>query len=228
MLARNHIECLKGSMLFGSLPDHVFDRVVAHPAVRAVAYKQDDIVCQQGDPADFVFCVAKGAVKLTTSVRNGQDIVVDVFHPGTCFAEALLFRADDYPVSAIALSPCTVISISKAAVEQELRREPDTIAVLLSSTYAHLHRLLRQIERLKATSGLQRVAGYILALDEREADSNMVRIPYEKQTLASLLGIQPETLSRSFKRLEKHGIRVKGPVVIIEDRRALEAFLGET
>lgn len=225
MLSETYLECLRQTVLFGSLPRAVFDRLADQAYV--TTFGQGAVICRQGEVVHSVFCVADGAVKLTVIGRNGQDVVVDIFNPGMAFAEALLFRKDAYPVSATALVESRVIEISKPMIEAELRADPDTIPMLLSSTYAHLHRLVRQIEHLKASSGLQRLAGFILTLDDRKAGTNIVRIPYEKQTLASLLGIQPETLSRSFKRLSEHGVRVNGPIVEIRDRKALEAFLGE-
>ncbi|MDU8941835.1 Crp/Fnr family transcriptional regulator [Ovoidimarina sediminis] len=225
MLAEGFVKCMQGSILFGALPEDVFNRIAQHAHVTTA--RQGDTICREGEEAFSVFCVAEGAVKLTVAGRNGREVVVDIFHPGTCFAEALLFRKDAYPVSAVALTDSKVILVSKSVIEAELLREPGTIPTLLSATYAHLHRLLRQIEHLKATSGLQRVAGYILALDDLDRNTNFVQIPYEKQTLASMLGIKPETLSRSFRRLSEHGVRVDGPIIEVMDRKALEAFLGE-
>ena len=225
MLAPQFIECLRSSVLFGALPDVVFDRIAAQSHVMTA--RTGDTICREGEEAFSVFCVSVGAVKLTVAGRNGHEVVVDIFHPGTCFAEALLFRKDTYPVSATALSDSKVIMIPKSILEAELKKEPETIPMLLSSTYAHLHRLVRQIEHLKASSGLQRVAGYILTLDDLDKTSRRVQIPYEKQTLASMLGIKPETLSRSFRKLAEHGVSVDGPIIEIRDRAKLERFLGE-
>lgn len=220
------LTCLKKSIFFGTLPDEVLDRIV--DAAKVGTYAQGDVICRQGDAANALYCVAEGTVKLSVTVRNGQEVVVEIFQPGHSFAEALLFRDTVYPVSAVALTDAKVISVRKSVVEAELRTHPDTISTVLTATYGHLHRLVRQIEELKATSGLQRVAGYILAMLDHDADAVEVRIPFEKQSLASMLGITPETLSRAFRRLSEHGVRVSGPVVRVHDRRALEEFLEET
>lgn len=220
------ITCLKKSIFFGTLPDEVLDRIAS--AAKVGTYDQGDMICRQGDVANALYCVSEGTVKLSVMVRNGQEVVVEIFQPGASFAEALLFRDAVYPVSAVALTDAKVISVRKSVVEAELRAHPDTIPTVLAATFSHLHALVRQIEALKASSGLQRVAGYILAMHDHEADADAIRIPFEKQTLASLLGITPETLSRAFRRLSEHGVRVAGPVVMVHDRRALEAFLEET
>lgn len=224
MLDHARVDCLKKTVFFGMLPEDILKRVVAEANLRHI--KQGESICSQGEPATSVFCVTEGAVKLTVSRSNGLDIVVDIFHSGSTFAEALLFRDAIYPVSGVALTDSEVIAVPKSVLEAALRAEPDTIPSLLTATYMHLHRLLRQIEHLKASSGRQRVAEFILALADHDGGKSKIRIPYEKQTLASMLGMQPETLSRAFRRLADHGVHVDGPMIEITDPGALEALIN--
>lgn len=224
MLSQACIDCLKQTVFFGMLPEMVFDRVI--PRARLTDVAQGQAICNQGEIATAVFCVVEGAIKLTVSRANGHDVVVDIFHNHSTFAEALLFREDTYPVSGVALTDSQVVVVPKSVLEAELRAEPDTLPTLLTATYMHLHRLVRQIEHLKASSGRQRVAEFILALSDHDGGASVIRIPYEKQTLASMLGMQPETLSRAFKRLADCGVHVDGPTVEIRDRAALEAFVA--
>lgn len=224
MLSSEQVDCLKRSTFFGMLPPDMLDILAAHAQV--ISLEQGEAVYRQGDESRAVFCVASGAIKLTLARRNGTEVVVDIFHAGMSFAEALLFRDDVYPVSAVALSSSTVISVPKPLLEAQLREKPDTLSSLLTATYVHLHRLVRQIENLKAASGQQRVADFLLALAEHNNNADRFYIPYEKQTLASMLGMQPETLSRTFKRLAAHGVEVNGPEVKLTNRTALEAFIN--
>lgn len=226
MLSNSERDCLKGTVFFGALPDDTFDRITANAVV--TSHPQGGTVCREGEEAMSVFCVAEGIVKLTVASRSGQDVVVDIFQTGDSFAEALAFRNVRYPVSAVAVVDSRVIAVPKDVIQTELNTHIEAMNAIFAATYSHLHRLVRQVEQLKAASGLQRVAGFILTLADKDANTSVIRMPYEKQTLASMLGIKPETLSRSFKRLSEHGIRVAGPVIEVQDRAALEAFLGES
>lgn len=225
MLNEADLGSLKQSIFFGALPEDVFNTVVAHAEILNV--KSGEAISQQGHPAAAIFCVATGAIKLTVVGSGGREVVVDIFEPGSSFAETLLFRKGNYPVSAIALKPSTVVAIPKSVIETELRAHPEAIPDVLSAAYSHSHRLVRQVEHLKASSGLQRVADFLLTLAERHDEAVRFEIPYEKQTIASMLGIKPETLSRSFRRLTEHGVRVDGPIVEIRDRAALQALLND-
>lgn len=224
MLNHNETECLRKAVFFGALPDDVFTRIAAHATSQSIGAGQ--VLFRQGDPARMIYCVAEGIVKLWVSSRNGDEVVVEIFREGQCFAEALAFNQNDYPVSASALTTAQVLGIPRSVIQTELRANPDAFPALLTSAYQHLHGLIRQVEQLKAASGLERVAGFVLSQAEAGAGSSKIHIPYEKQELASMLGIKRETLSRAFKRLSGHGLRVDGPTMEITDRAALEAFLS--
>ena len=225
MLSNSERACLKGTVFFGALPEDIFDKITGEAVISD--YPQGANICREGEESISIFCVAEGIVKLTVASRSGQDVVVDIFQAGDSFAEALAFRNVRYPVSAVAVAKSRVIAIPKSIIKSELNTHIEAMNAIFAATYNHLHRLVRQVEQLKAASGLQRVAGFILTLADQDENVSTIRMPYEKQTLASMLGIKPETLSRSFKRLSEHGITVSGPLIRIEDRAALEAFLGE-
>lgn len=225
MMSASDIRCLKNNVFFGSLPDEVLDHVVTQS--RAADVKAGDTIFHQGEDANMIYCIVDGVVKLTVSAINGDTVVVDLFHAGDSFAEALAFRDAPYPVSAAALSDARVVAVPKNKIQSELRANPDAYPAVMTAAYTHLHRLVRQIEQLKAASGSQRAAGFILALAESQENATEFEIPYEKQTIASMLGIQPETLSRAFKRLAEHGLSVRGQKVRILDRVALENYLND-
>ncbi|MEX0344146.1 MAG: Crp/Fnr family transcriptional regulator [Rhizobiaceae bacterium] len=226
MLSQQEIDCLKKTDFFGALPQEVFEHLLAHAHV--IKLKTGTEIFHQGDEAHAVYCVVKGVIKLSVASKNGDTVVVDIFHPGSSFAEMMAFRDVPYPVTATALADSRVVAIPKSLIRHELKTNPVAYSAVLTAAYTHLHRLIRQVEQLKAASGLERVAGFVLAHAEKETNSCSILIPYEKQTLASMLGIKPETLSRAFKRLEGHGLAVRGPIVEIRNRSALEKFLNES
>ena len=57
-------------------------------------------------------------------------------------------------------------------------------------------------------------ANYLLALRAVGDGGSIVRLHHEKRVLASLLGMTPENLSRSFAALNKYGVAVQGSVVL--------------
>lgn len=215
----------RATFFFGALPETMFDDVYAQS--RLVSFDANETLFIQGTPADAVFAVIEGMVKLTVERKDGQEIVVETFHAGTSFAEALAFGNEHYPVSAIALVPSRILVAPSKVLQTALTRHPEAFGDILAATFAHLHRLVRQIETLKSNSGTERLGHYILthvADGDKRAE---IQIPYEKQVLASLLGMKPETLSRAFRRLRDHGVALEGRLIRLEDADALRGFLDQ-
>ena len=53
-------------------------------------YRKDQIVYRQGDPADSVFFIQSGKVKLTVVSEQGKEAVVAILGPGHFFGEGCL------------------------------------------------------------------------------------------------------------------------------------------
>jgi hypothetical protein len=51
-------------------------------------------------------------------------------------------------------------------------------------------------------------------------------VPFSKRQLASRIGMQPETLSRTLQTLAANGLYLRGREIIVTDRGAAEAFCG--
>ena len=75
--------------------------------------------------------------------------------------------------------------------------------------------LVRTIKSHKLRAPLVRLANYLLVQQRRQGGGSVLRLPLQKRMLASLLGMTPENLSRSFAALSEHGVRVDGPLVTI-------------
>lgn len=224
-LSDQDLATIERSVFFSSLPQAVFDAVVRQGNVVRLGLGQS--LFREGEAATSVFAVLDGLVKLSVLSRDGTDVVVEIFHPGTSFAEALVFRQAPYPVTATALVESRVLAVPSQVVSKEIEATPDAFGAILGSTYIHLHKLVKQIEALKSNTALERVGRFVLALSNTAQQPREFEIPYEKQVLASLLGIKPETLSRTFRRLEAHGVVLEKRKIRLTDKAALESLLDE-
>ena len=223
MVSREDDSRTRQSFFFGSLPRPVFDAI--RTGSRIVTLGDGETLFDEGEQADAVYSVLEGQIKLTTARRDGSEIVVDTFHAGTSFAEAMVFEGSQYPVTATALEYTRVFAAPAVLVRREIRKNPDAFDAMLAASYRHLHSLVRQIEQLKADSGIERLARYLLRLSENAEPGSVLELPVEKQVLASLLGVKPETLSRAFRKLQEHGLEINGPRFQITDGAALARFV---
>ena len=105
-----------------------------------------------------------------------------------------------------------------------MHSRPELCIAILSSTFAHLHSLVAQVEQLKAHTGAQRVAQFLVSLAQEEDGPCDVLLPYDKVLIAGRIGMKPESLSRAFGRLKQQGVKIKQNHAEIADVAALRRF----
>jgi len=97
---------------------------------------------------------------------------------------------------------------------------------MLASASLHLKRLVDQIEELKARTGPQRLADFLVGLAPVAQGPCTIALPYEKLLIAGRLGMKPESLSRAFQRLRAVGVRINQNTVAVGDVARLTEFAG--
>ena len=102
--------------------------------------------------------------------------------------------------------------------------QADTAVTVLASCFGHLHSLVAQLEQLKAQTGAQRVAEFLLELSPCEEGSCIVTLPYDKVLIAGRLGMKPESLSRAFAKLKSVGVSISRNSATIEDVERLRDY----
>lgn len=153
--------------------------------------------------------------------------MVGVFTKGSSFGEAVAFRHDTYPVAAEAVTDCVLIRIEADMILRQIRENPEVAISILSATFVHLHGLVAQVEALKAQTGAQRVAEFLLELAPCRDGSCEVTLPYDKVLIAGRLGMKPESLSRAFARLKDQGVTIRQNTAQIDDVSALRDYVEE-
>ncbi|WP_171235101.1 Crp/Fnr family transcriptional regulator [Ruegeria sp. HKCCA6837] len=194
------------SLLLRSLPEQHVDTLLRQAVWRQ--YDRGETIFLQEEEAKAVHVVLAGWVKLFRVTPTGAEAVVSVFTRGDSFGEAVALRDVPYPVSAEAVSPCEVMHIPSPVLLSLMREDAEIGVSILAATFTHLHSLVAQLEQLKAQTGAQRVAEFLLNLCEAESGTCEVELPYDKMLIAGRLGMKPESLSRAFSRLKTVGVKI--------------------
>ncbi len=212
-------EAVKKSVLLNGLSEDMRENLLKGSVRRS--YSEGETIFVQGDVARSVLIVLSGYVKLSRMTPSGNEAVVTIMGRNRSFAEAMVLRGEPYPVSAEAISDCTLLQIDGVRLRQFLLENQEFAIRMLASTFVHLQGLVDQIERLKAHTGVQRVAQFLADLTDLETGPCEVSLPYNKRLIAGHLGMQPESLSRAFARLREHGVRVDANKAEIDNIAAL-------
>lgn len=192
-------------------------------AAQKIAIEKNDFVFHRGDPANGLYVVAVGHIKLAVPAANGQEKVIEFFGPGEAFGEAFMFLEKPYMVEAQALDDSLLIWIDKQDIYAAIDRDASFAKRMLAGLSLRLHTLVKDIETVNLQNAMQRVAAYLLS---QPCEGGEMRFPFNKGLIASKLGLTPETLSRLLHQLvDARVIEVDGKRVSILDAAALQARL---
>lgn len=220
-----YTDLARKSLLLSGLSTDIAQTVLASARLRE--FDRGATIFLQGERATAIYIVAEGWVKLYRIAPNGAEAVVGVFTKGRSFGEAVAFRNDTYPVAAEAVTDCKLIRIEADAFLRLIRSNPEIAVSILSATFVHLQSLVAQVEALKAQTGAQRVAEFLLELAPCTTGACEVVLPYDKVLIAGRLGMKPESLSRAFAKLRDQGVTIRQNNAAIADIAALRDFSEE-
>jgi CRP/FNR family transcriptional regulator len=132
-----------------------------------------------------------------------------------------------------------VACCSRAAFNTRLAADPEAERAFLNMTFRVLEDMVDAIYSLGQRTALERLAVFLLYLrhwrrlsesiaDDAEPTLNAVDLPMTREDIADFLGLQKETVSRSFGQLEERGLirRLDSHRVRIIDLAALRELAG--
>ncbi|PDT85823.1 Crp/Fnr family transcriptional regulator [Sinorhizobium sp. BJ1] len=210
------------SRFFARLPPSTVEDVLKSASVSE--YEERDVLFRQDENVDDVFFVLSGLVRLCRMGKDGREADVALFPEGEMFAETAMFLRQRATASAVAAERSVTIRLNGGRLQQLAATDHEVAQALIE----HLCYRGKMTEDLLAEDRLltatQRVANFILSQCPKDSASFSFRLPFQKHVLAGKLGVAPEALSRAFSTLRQSGVMVRGRLIEIHDRPALERF----
>jgi CRP-like cAMP-binding protein len=189
-------------------------------ACQQVNVEKNQYVFHRGEPANGLYVVVVGTIKLAVPAANGQEKVIEFFGSGQAFGEAFMFLDKPYMVEAQALEDSLLIWIDKQDIFAAIDRDPSFARRMLAGLSVRLHTLVQDIETVNLQNAMQRIVAYLLS---QPRINGQTQFPFNKSIIASKLGLSPETLSRLLAQLSGEKlISVDGKHVLLHDLDALE------
>ena len=196
-------------------------------ALLTAAYAQQfpahvDLI-REGDPADFLYVVLEGSVELF-SASHGRESSMAVVTPVSTFILAATIKDAPYLMSARTIAPSKLLLMPSRNVRSAFDDDPDFARAIVTELATCYRSVVKSMKNLKLRTAIERVGNYIVRLHDKSGRADIVELPFGKRSLASILGMTPENLSRAFGALQSHGILMDGARIEITDRAALEAI----
>jgi CRP/FNR family transcriptional regulator/CRP/FNR family cyclic AMP-dependent transcriptional regulator len=175
-------------------------------------FERDETIFAMLEPADGLYVIASGRVKVCVSSSGGKELILATLGPGQFFGEMALL--DDAPRSAtvIAQLPTSTYRIRRQDFEQLLESHPSIARKLLRELSLRLRRANAQMESLVTLDVVGRLARFFIGLARQHGQllGNgwvAVRRPTH-QDIANSIGTSRETVTRLINDLEQRGLVV--------------------
>ena len=158
-------------------------------ARRVTKFPRSAVIFAQGDPADDLFYLRQGSVKLSVVSRTGKEAVVGILGAGDCFGEGCLAGQPRRMATASALSASTVVAIGRKEMGETLRADPSLAAGFLLHMLARNIRIEEDLVDQLFNSSEKRLARALLLLTRYGTAGRPLPLPkLSQETLAEMVG----------------------------------------
>ena len=174
---------------------------------RTREYRNKQIVFSQGDPADAVFFLQNGKVKLTVVSTRGKEAVIGVLERGSFFGEGCLAGQAVRMSTASAIQPSSIIRVDRSTMVRLLHREPEFAELFTAYLLSRNARIEEDLVDQLFNSSEKRLARILLLLAHfgKESRPEGVIPKVSQQTLAAMVGTTRSRVNYFMNRFRKLG-----------------------
>lgn len=193
-------------------------------------YDVGDEVFRQDSPCEGIHCIAIGSLVLRKINAQGNSVLIDMVEAGSTVGYRSYYNHRHHAEQAETLEPSTICLVPSATVEHLLAHNSDLSAQFAGSLAEDLRDMQQSLLDSVVHPVRARVARLLQLLIQRFGEGNengqiLLRLPFGRQEMASLLGIQRETVTRTLNALQSDGVlNHTGRTVVVED---LDRLLDE-
>ena len=174
---------------------------------RILSFRRKQTIFAQGGPADAVFYLQKGKVKLTVVSKIGKEATIGLLTEESFFGEGSLAGQALRMCSATAVTDCTVLRIGKKSMMQALHREHAFSDMFVAYLLARNIRFEEDLVDQLFNSSEKRLARILLLLAHfgKEGTPEAVVPKISQESLAEMVGTTRSRVSFFMNRFRKLG-----------------------
>ena len=169
-------------------------------------YAPGQLIFEEGDPADFVFNISDGEVRLYKLLPDGRRQVTGFLAPGDFLG---LVSDSAYAYGAEAIGKVELCCMRLTGLERLLSDIPPVREKLLDMSRDELMAAQEQMLLLGRKTAREKILSFLLYrhnhLGRTDGDAS-IDLPMSRTDIADYLGLTIETVSRTFTALREEGL----------------------
>ncbi|HVZ00888.1 MAG TPA: helix-turn-helix domain-containing protein [Dongiaceae bacterium] len=214
--------------LFANAGDATVHDLLAFAPVSTIGRNQ--FAVREGTTPNSLLAVVGGRFALMTQTAGEQPQVIAMAGRGDLVMAASAISATPYPLTARAVEESRIASFPLATLWAAADRDHGFSADLARVVCGDWRSAIGQLKDYRLRSAPQRFAIHLVRLAAAAGQPHQgaaeVALIDDRKTLASLLGMTPENLSRTIAQFRERGVTVTGRAVTIADLAGLADFAG--
>lgn len=166
-------------------------------------YRKDEEIYGEGEPAEYVYQVIRGAVRTYKLLNDGRR-QIGAFHlAGDVFG---LDSGSTHRLTAEAIADTTVRLVKRRNLEIAAGSNVKVAHHLWTMTAGGLRHAEDHMLLLGRKTAMEKVATFLLEMDRRLARTGTMALPMCRRDIGDYLGLTLETVSRALSQLHDEGV----------------------
>ncbi|HRU05386.1 MAG TPA: Crp/Fnr family transcriptional regulator [Candidatus Brocadiia bacterium] len=216
------VKALGACPIFSGLAGTDLRRLAGVVSLRV--FEAGELLFTQGAAAEGFYALVSGGARVFRFGQDGREQALHLFGPGELCGEVPVFHGGKYPASAAAQGETQAFYVPGKAFLDLAFERPGMLLEMLAELSSRLRRFVGLIDDLSLKEAPARLAKALLDMRVQQGRDD-VRLEMAKGALASRLGVNAATLSRTFRKMEDRGvIAVKGRTIRVLDAAGLGAL----
>jgi CRP/FNR family cyclic AMP-dependent transcriptional regulator len=164
-------------------------------------------IFQQGDPADSVFYLRRGKVKISVTSQQGKEAIVAILDSGEFFGEGCLAGQLLRIASATAMTDCSLARIEKPLMARMLHEQHDLSELFVTHLLSRNIRYEEDLVDQLFNSSEKRLARILLLLAHfgKESRAETILPSVNQENLAQMVGTTRSRVSHFMNKFRELG-----------------------
>ncbi|CAL2084932.1 Crp/Fnr family transcriptional regulator [Tenacibaculum dicentrarchi] len=187
--------------------------------------KKGDVLFEEGEHINGVFCIKNGICKVSKMSDNGRDQIVNLVRKGDLLGERSLINDEASNLKAIAVNDMEICFIPKEEIVRDLEENQKFTMDVLKTMASSLKTADDFIVDMAQKTVKQRLASTLLNLDNKfkNNENGALGIHLSREDIANIIGTATESAIRLLSEFKKKKlIDLKGKEVFILDKQTLK------
>ena len=199
---------LRQVVVFQNATDDDLKLVIQNSLTRSI--EEGEFFFFQGDPADYLYVLTAGQVKLLQANPSGQQVNLRTIYPWQMFGALGAVRGAQatYPASAQALEDSIALATKSEFLKDMLESRPYLSFDLMKLMTTYIQEMQARYRELATERVEQRIARALLRLTAQSGQKaeEGIELAFSRQDLAEMSGTTLYTVSRVLADWERQGL----------------------